>query len=237
MEMTGLVLAAGFGTRLGSLTQAVPKPLVEIAGRPMIQHVIERLVAAGCDRIVVNAHHFADSLEEHFSLTRYAAKIILLREPEILGTGGAILNAKFYLSRQKHFLVHNADIASDCDLAGLLRTQQSGRTFATLLVQPRRTRRALLIENGGVLLGKEAWFETEAVPPASSRVGFCGVHAISSEIFHLDLEPQFMDVFDIYRCAMQAARTIQTQICTGYWTDLGTEERIRAHEGWLAAHP
>jgi NDP-sugar pyrophosphorylase family protein len=234
MGMTGMILAAGFGTRLGSMTESVPKPLVHVGGKAMIDHAIERLASAGCSRIVVNTHHFPEHFAAHFSSSDYDAEIVLLHEEAILGTGGAILHAAPYLAQEEQFFVHNADIVSDCDLEALMSRQRNGGTFATLLVQARPTTRALLVRADGSLAGKESWGLPESATAGTRRFGFCGIHAVSSGIFSLGLEIRYADIFEIYREALDRGVTIGTVPCDGYWNDLGTEERIRVHETRLS---
>lgn len=85
---TAVILSAGLGTRMRPLTLSTPKPLLPLAGRPILAHTIERLNAAGVTKIIVNAHHLADQVAEF--LTAYP-KVTLSRETELLETGGAIM--------------------------------------------------------------------------------------------------------------------------------------------------
>lgn len=88
-----MVLAAGLGTRMRPLTNHKPKPLVEVAGKPLIDHVLDRLAAAGVERAVVNVHYRADQLERHLS-GRTSPQIVISDErAEVLGTGGAVVKA------------------------------------------------------------------------------------------------------------------------------------------------
>jgi N-acetyl-alpha-D-muramate 1-phosphate uridylyltransferase len=105
---TAMVLAAGFGRRMRPITDRIPKPLVTLAGRPLIDHVLDRLADAGVARAVVNVHHFADQIEAHLK-GRCAPQIILSDEREaILETGGGVLRALPHFGGTR-FLVHNSD--------------------------------------------------------------------------------------------------------------------------------
>src|SRR3954451_23989184 len=89
-----LVLAAGLGTRMRPLTDAVPKPLVKVAGRALIDHVLDRLEQAGVTRAVVNVHHMADAIEAHLNNRRRPPKITISDERgELLDTGGGVVKA------------------------------------------------------------------------------------------------------------------------------------------------
>ena len=105
---TAMVLAAGFGTRMRPLTDRVPKPLVELAGRALLDHALDRLAEAGIERAVVNVHHFADQIEAHLR-GRTAPRIIISDERQcILETGGGVRKALPHLGREP-FIVHNSD--------------------------------------------------------------------------------------------------------------------------------
>jgi MurNAc alpha-1-phosphate uridylyltransferase len=103
-----MVLAAGLGTRMRPLTDKVPKPLVPVGGKPLINHVLDRLAAAGVETAVVNVHHFADQLEQHLK-PRRAPKVVISDERNtVLGTGGGVVKALPLIGAAPFFLV-NAD--------------------------------------------------------------------------------------------------------------------------------
>ena len=105
---TAMVLAAGLGTRMRPLTDRVPKPLITLGGRLLLDHVLDRLAAAGVERAAVNVHHFADQIEAHLK-TRAAPEIVISDEREaILETGGGVLKA-LPLFGGDPFMVHNSD--------------------------------------------------------------------------------------------------------------------------------
>lgn len=251
--MKGMILAAGFGTRLAPLTDRLPKALVSVAGRPMIAHAVDALRRAGCDELIVNAHHFAEQVDEYFLRHDAGVPVRVLHEREILGTGGGVLNAAPFLEKEDVFLLYNADIIVEADLSAMLRAfhieagqekagpsvhtdasvnaaAQSGPLLATLLVNRRETTRALLFDAQGGFVGKEAWTaEGLVVPSGAQRYGFCGVHAVSGDIFRLGFPPGFSDIFDIYRLGMQRGHSLRAFVTDAYWTDLGSVERIRRH--------
>jgi len=100
-----MVLAAGLGTRLRPVTETLPKPLVEIDGRALIDHVLDRLDAAGIKEVVVNTHHLADQVEKQLE-GRSSPKIRLSPEKELLETGGGVAKALGMLGNQPFFVVN-----------------------------------------------------------------------------------------------------------------------------------
>ena len=105
---TAMVLAAGLGKRMQPLTDTMPKPMVPLNGRPLIDHVLDRIAGAGLTRAVVNVHYLADQIESHLSERNVPAITISDERVEILETGGGVVRALPLLG-QAPFLIHNSD--------------------------------------------------------------------------------------------------------------------------------
>ena len=125
------ILAAGFGERLRPITSHIPKPLLPVLGKPVIERLVQRVLAVPVARVGVNAHYKAEMLGQWAETSDYADKIELHYEQKILGTGGALKNAERFL-RSSTFLVHNADIFSDINLGVLIEKHISEGNVATL---------------------------------------------------------------------------------------------------------
>jgi N-acetyl-alpha-D-muramate 1-phosphate uridylyltransferase len=104
----GMVLAAGLGVRMRPLTDTVPKPLVRLKGRALIDHVLDRLAAAGIASAVVNVHYLAEALEAHLSQRKRPQIVISNERGQILDTGGGVVHALPKLGPEP-FLIHNSD--------------------------------------------------------------------------------------------------------------------------------
>jgi len=127
-----MVLAAGLGTRLRPLTEHIPKPLVPVAGRPLLENVIVNLRSAGIREIGINTHHLAAQITEFIDGLDDRGGIRLFHEPVILGTGGAFVNARGFLERGEDFLHHNSDVLTDLDIAALCAAHAGSGAAATL---------------------------------------------------------------------------------------------------------
>ena len=103
---TAMVLAAGLGTRMRPLTDTMPKALVPVAGKPLIDHVLDRLKDAGVERAVVNVHHFADQMEAHLANRRDLDVLISDERAELLDSGGGIRHAADKLGGDPIFLAN-----------------------------------------------------------------------------------------------------------------------------------
>lgn len=158
-----MIFAAGLGTRLKPLTDTRPKALVEIAGKPLIEHVLEKLVSAGFNDIVINVHHFADMIEEWgrniVETPYYKDKNIRIsfsdERHELLETGGGILHAAALLTNnnpEHKFLVHNVDILSNLNLDEFW-AKSHGSADAVLVVSKRKTARYFIFDDEMNLVG------------------------------------------------------------------------------------
>ncbi len=137
MSLPCLILAAGFGTRMGALTRDRPKALIEVAGRPLLAHALEAARAAGADPIAVNAHYRAGELRDWIA-TNAPDVHVLHESPDILDSGGAVKNALAVLGRAPLFTL-NADAVWDgpAPLGALSAAWDAGRMDALLALVPR----------------------------------------------------------------------------------------------------
>ena len=188
--MKAMIFAAGLGTRLKPLTDKMPKALVPVAGKPMLEHVINKLKAAGFDEIVINVHHFAQQIIDFLKANNnFGIQIHISDETEaLLDTGGGIKKASPYFNEP--FLVHNADILSNVDLKALYDFHIASDNDATLLVSPRKTVRYLLFDDTNRLCG---WVNKDTLqtkpdgfvyqPEIQKEYAFGGIHVISPTLF------------------------------------------------------
>ena len=136
---TAMLLAAGLGTRMRPLTAALPKPLLPLGGRTLLDHAIDRLEAAGVERIVVNTHWQAPRMEAHLAARRGGPTVVVQHEPDLLDTGGAVRAAleAGHLGTAPFFVVNGDAFWLDGPrpaLARLAASFDSGRYDALLLV-------------------------------------------------------------------------------------------------------
>ena len=144
------ILAAGYGERLRPITDHIPKPLLPILGRPVIEIVLERLAMLPVDSFGINIHHKPEMLMQWAYASQYADKIELFHEKAILGTGGALRNASEFLGSSA-FIVHNADILSDISLETLVEEHFLSGNTVTLAVHDYEKYNNLWIDIAGNL--------------------------------------------------------------------------------------
>ena len=143
--MKAMIFAAGLGTRLKPITDTLPKALVPVAGKPLIEHVCCKLKKAGIEETVVNVHHFAEKVEAWIAGQQIMSLQVSDERECLLETGGAVLHAREYLRDCGRFLIHNVDILSNLDLQWF-ESSAPQDAIASLLVSRRKTSRMLLFE-------------------------------------------------------------------------------------------
>jgi NDP-sugar pyrophosphorylase family protein len=240
--MIALVLAAGFGTRFRPETRATPKPLLPLAGRPILFHVFDHLLEQGAEAFVVNAHHLAEELRGAVGESYEGIPVAWSLEEEILGTAGGIRLAHARgLLGPGPFLVANGDVATTLPLGRLLAARHEPGVVSALAVLPN--------ENPSVStpLWSDARGRLLAVGgerPSVSAAGpwlFTGLQAANPALV-ARIPPGFAELAkDVLAPSALAhdgafALAAYRTPADGFWFDLGTKERLAAAEAALAAH-
>ncbi|PIE81065.1 MAG: hypothetical protein CSA15_01270 [Candidatus Delongbacteria bacterium] len=220
MKFEALILAAGFGKRLGDLTKDTPKPLVEIMGKPLIYFVIQKLKKYGVSKIFINTHYLHEKMESYFKKNSFGVEIELIYEKEILDSGGAIANIQDKLSTN-YLLVHNADIISDLDINESLKYHIEQRNTVTLIIQKRETSRKLQFDNRFYFKGR---FDSSK---GYKGYGFQGIHILNKEIVE-SMEKGKFPIIDYY-CKLKdkGYKIGGFEMCkNSLWKDLGRVEDL-----------
>jgi len=236
--LKALLFAAGLGTRLKQYTQDRPKALVDLAGKPLLEHCIQYLKQFGINEITINVFHFADQvisfIEERDS---FGITIHISDERErLLDTGGGLKKAGNFLVGSEPILIYNVDVISNLDLNVLLKYHQEQKALVTLAVRTRETSRYLMFDNEMQLTGWKnvSNGETRISRPESfaesQPFGFCGIHIVQPEILNLITEDGKFPIMDLY------LRLASNYSIRGYldqselWMDLGKPEQLQAAE-------
>ena len=209
-----MIFAAGLGTRLKPLTDTMPKALVPVAGKPLLEHTLQKLKSAGIRDVVINVHHFADMIEEWCQQHPMGMNIWFSDErQQLLETGGGIKHAAHLLSDARDgFLIHNVDILSNADLRAV---SAFGRgKAATLVVSERETSRYLLFDDDMRLVGWTNIQTGEVKSPYPSiqnsdfkiqnssryrKFAFAGIHYMNPSLFRYFSEwPDKFSIIDFY---------------------------------------
>jgi MurNAc alpha-1-phosphate uridylyltransferase len=230
-----MVLAAGFGVRMKPLTDRTPKPLVAVGGKPLIDHVLDRLAAVGVERVVVNVHYLADVLERHLAGRRSPPIVISDERGELLETGGGVLKALPLLGSGPFFNVNSDSIWIDGvspNLARLAEAFDPGRMDALLLLAT-TTSSIGYAGRGDYAMAADGRLsrrgERDTVPFVYSGA------AIFTPALFQDAPPGRFSLTRLFDRAEAAGRLHGLRL-EGLWMHVGTPSAIAEAEAALVAH-
>ncbi len=206
-----MLFAAGLGTRLRPLTNTMPKAMVPVANRPLIDIVLRHLIAQGATEVVVNVHHFAEQIIHYVESHTWPIPVRISDESEqLLNTGGGLRHAApLFSADESPILIHNVDILSNAPLREFFHQNQQAE--ATLLVSERTTQRYLLFDDDMSLKGWTNLATGEVRSPFANlpverlhRYAFSGIHLFSPRLVDaMQSYPEAFPIMDFYleQCA------------------------------------
>lgn len=220
-----MILAAGFGKRMLPLTEHTPKPLLAVAGKPLIVHHIERLAAAGFRQLVINHAHLGAQIEQALGDgAQWGVTIRYSAEPEPLETGGGIRRALPLLTAtgEQPFLVINGDVWTDCALDDLYLPDNSLAHLVLVDNPPQHPQGDFLLQG-----------ERVSAQGAGQRFTFSGISVLHPQLFAAWQQPAF-PLREPLLAAMQQGR-VSGEVRHCRWFDIGTPQRLQQINDLLAA--
>lgn len=233
--MKALILAAGLGTRLRPLTDQIPKPMVPIGGKPMLEHHIEHLSASGIKEICVNLHHLPEKITDYFGDgSRWGVKIFYKFEPQILGTAGAIKNFEDLLSDD--FLLIYGDMLHRLDLEKFTAFHKNRGGLATIVVHqegnPANADILELGDNSKVLRLVPKPHSIEELAPHQWKMQ--AIYAMSKKICDHIPAGQYCELdHETLPTLIQAGQAMYGYPTEEFIRDIGTWEQYRKAEEYL----
>lgn len=208
--------------------------MVLVAGKPLLQHAIEKLVMHQISDITINVYHFADQIISFLNDHPFPGVQIHLSDEreELLDTGGGLKKAACFLRGEEPILIYNVDVISNLDLTSLEHYHLTSGSLATLVVRQRETSRYLMFDNQMQLVGwknfsnGETKISRQDLFDSSLPYAFSGIQVVQPEIFNLISEEGKFPIMDLY------LRLAKTQKIHGYvdnssiWMDLGKPEQL-----------
>ena len=240
--MKAMVLAAGQGTRLHPLTEHLPKALVPVAGRPMIEYSLLLLKRYGIRDIIINLHHLGDQIERYLGDgAQWGLQITYSKEPELLDTGGGLLKAKPFLQGGR-FIVINTDVLIDLSLNELIEFHANKKAVATLVLRPDPLADqygSMEIDGAGRIHRFLQARISTAPPVPTTKLMFTGLQVLEPQVFDYmesaDSLRKFSTTKDTYpRMLLRQERLFGFRF-DGFWQDVGTASRIKEAEERLTA--
>jgi mannose-1-phosphate guanylyltransferase len=221
--MRAMVMAAGLGTRLRPLTYEIPKPLVPVANRPMMEHILLLLRRHGFGPVIANLHWFPDTIRDRFGDgSGVGIDLTYSYEDELLGTAGGVRNVAEFFGDEP-FLVMAADALTDIDLAALRAAHQANDGIATLAV----TRVSEVSEFGVVITDSAGRIQGFQEKPdraeALSDMASCMIYVLDREIFdYFPSKPVVDFARDVFPALLESDVPFHVHRIDDYWNDVGS---------------
>jgi MurNAc alpha-1-phosphate uridylyltransferase len=231
---TAMVLAAGLGTRMKPLTDKRPKPLVEVAGRALIDHALDRLAEAGIERAVVNVHHFAEQLERHLAARKKPQITISDERGLLLGTGGGVLKALPILDDAPFYLINSDTLWIDGVKPNLARLAEGfdAKTMDALLLLASTTGSIGYAGHGDFGMAPDGRLLRRGEREAAPFV-YAGAAILSRTLFDHAPEGEF-SLTDLFDRAAEQGRLHGLRL-EGLWMHVGTPNAIALAENAIRA--
>lgn len=228
-----MILAAGLGTRMRPLTNDLPKPLVRVHGKPLIDHVIDRLVSAGVEVVVVNIHHHAEQLKSHLARRKDVQIRISEETDAILGTGGGIFNVLGQFEGEP-FFVHNSDSiwveGYARALPRMIARWDSQKMDALLLAAPLVT--AMGYDGPGDFVMDADGHLSRLPEQRLSPFAYPGVQIVHPRLFD-GCAPGVFSINPLWDKAIERGRLFGMRL-DGVWMHVGTPDALTRAEAYLA---
>ena len=233
--MRAMILAAGLGTRLQPLTENLPKALVKIRGKTLLEIAINNLVRNGFDEIIINVHHFAEQVINFIKQNDFGADITISNESDkLLDTGGGLKKASQFFKDGKPFLLYNVDIISDLNLQSVYQANIKSNFIAALTVRKRESSRYLLFNSENILCGWKNTTTGELISNCNIELleefAFGGIHIIDPKIFTLMPDDEVFSMIDLYLDIMRDNKIIAHIDNDSFWLDVGKTESLKIAE-------
>lgn len=226
--MKAMILAAGYGERMRPITDKIPKPLLSVNGKPILDYTLKLLKKNGIHEVVINIHHLPQMIVGAFGDgSSYGIKINYSYEKEVLGTAGGIKAAEIFL-KDETFLVINSDIIVNIDIKKVLEFHRKNSAITTMVLrEDKEVERygAIEIDSDGRVrrfLGRPEY--NGSLP--LKRLMFTGIHIFEPDIFKEIPPDRYCGITEeIYPELMKRDAPVYGYEFNGYWIDIGTPER------------
>jgi NDP-sugar pyrophosphorylase family protein len=232
--MKAIVLAAGYGTRLSPLSNYLPKPLIPVLGKPLLQHILSRLKKSGITDFGVNMHHHADLMRQFIEAQEPGVNISLSYEPQILGVAGGIGAFRKFLADEHFFMIHNGDVLSTIPVDRMAAVYREKRPLMAMVLHDHPAYNNVSVAADGTICDLR---DTLRPSRAAQKLAYTGIAFMDARMLDYipaqgpaDLVPVCLDIIREGRFRIDAL------VVEGHaWRDVGTVQSYFAvHRELLA---
>ena len=228
-NIKAMIMAAGVGSRLDPLTQFVPKPLVPVANKPVMDILLENLSAVGVKDVIANTYYLSEQIIDRYKVNNLGINFNYIKEESLSGTAGGLKKCQYFFKEGETFLVLSADGLSNADLKKGIEIHKKSNAIATIGIKQIPLEE---VSHFGVVVTDEEGFITEfqekpSVELAKSNFINTGIYIFDYKIFEYIPENTFYDFAKNVFPQLLAKRAINTFDISEYWSDIGTLEQYK----------
>ncbi len=230
MIKKAMIMAAGVGSRLGVLSDIVPKPLVPIANIPVIDILLKHISSFGINEVIANTFFKAEFIQNHCKNNKYGVNFNYVTEKELSGTAGGLKKCQFFFDNEEDFIVLSADGLSDVNIEAAYNSHKASNAIATIVTKevPHNevSKYGIIVTDTNNIV--ESFQEKPSLDTAKSNLANTGIYIFKHEIFNFIPENTFYDFAkNVFVFLMNNNIKINTFKHNGYWSDIGSIEQYK----------
>lgn len=227
--MKAMIMAAGVGSRLEPLTLSIPKPLVTVANRPVMDILLENLSTIGVKNVIANTYYLANQIIKRYENKPYGIDFNYIKEDTLSGTAGGLKKCQFFFDKSDDFIVLSADGLSNADILAGLEIHKKSGAIATIGVKQVKMEE---VQHFGVIVTDKNGYikefqEKPSVEEAKSNLINTGIYIFNYKIFDFIPENTFYDFAKNVFPKLLKIKQINTFEIKEYWSDIGTLDQYK----------
>ena len=223
-NLKAMVMAAGMGSRLEPITLMIPKPLIPVMNRPLMDIILTQLYNVGVKEVISNTYYLANQIIDRYKNNNLGIKFNYIKETELSGTAGGVKKCQFFFDKGEDFIVMSGDILTTADIDKAVEIHKASNAIATIGVKeiPHE-----YVSHFGVVVTDDDGYITEfqekpSVEEAKSNLINTGIYIFNYKIFDYIPENEFCDFAKNVFPKLLKERAINTFVVDEYWNDIGT---------------
>lgn len=223
-KMKAMVMAAGMGSRLEPITLSMPKPLIPIMNRPLMDIILTQLKSIGVKDVISNTYYLADQIISRYEKNKLGINFNYIKEETLSGTAGGVKKCQYFFDKGEDFIVLSGDVLTDADIKKGIEIHKKSGAVATIGVK--EVSHELVSNFGVVVTGKDGYVkyfqEKPPIDEAKSNLINTGIYIFNYKIFDYIPEDTFYDFAKDVFPKLLAEKQINVFEVNGYWNDVGT---------------